>query len=243
MTVVANPRQFKVPDWFLNRKKDYKDGRFSQVVSNALDMKLRDDLERLKKIRSVYYHVFLLLLLMLCCYMMLACTHIYCHSIVEIISCIFLFVSAVHVFLFIIVHSLCLCGENLFIVVRNCYLLFTQNALVIRRPVLLLRSLHDTKPLCYPGTTVVCVTTGASVSVASTPRPPGDVERPSVCQRRDKLLEAYWHCLEYADICALLCCRMFIICRIDEQFRFTRLLYIVAIFCCLCSKLVELNVL
>jgi small subunit ribosomal protein S18e len=53
MTVVANPRQFKVPDWFLNRKKDYKDGRFSQVVSNALDMKLRDDLERLKKIRLV----------------------------------------------------------------------------------------------------------------------------------------------------------------------------------------------
>ncbi|KAL9277254.1 hypothetical protein ACSQ67_025202 [Phaseolus vulgaris] len=52
MTVVANPRQFKVPDWFLNRKKDYKDGKYSQVVSNALDMKLRDDLERLKKIRN-----------------------------------------------------------------------------------------------------------------------------------------------------------------------------------------------
>ena len=52
MTIVANPRQFKIPDWFLNRKKDYKDGKYSQVVSNALDMKLRDDLERLKKIRS-----------------------------------------------------------------------------------------------------------------------------------------------------------------------------------------------
>ncbi|BBN68534.1 Ribosomal protein S13/S18 family [Prunus dulcis] len=26
MTIVANPRQFKIPDWFLNRKKDYKDG-------------------------------------------------------------------------------------------------------------------------------------------------------------------------------------------------------------------------
>ena len=38
MTVVANPRQFKIPDWFLNRKKDYKDGKYSQVVSNALDM-------------------------------------------------------------------------------------------------------------------------------------------------------------------------------------------------------------
>ncbi|XP_057432200.1 40S ribosomal protein S18-like [Lotus japonicus] len=41
MTVVANPKQFKIPDWFLNRKKDYKD---------ALHMKLRDDLKRLKKI-------------------------------------------------------------------------------------------------------------------------------------------------------------------------------------------------
>ncbi|KAG0617256.1 hypothetical protein M758_5G177000 [Ceratodon purpureus] len=51
MVIVANPRQFKIPDWFLNRKKDHKDGRYSQVVSNALDMKLRDDLERLKKIR------------------------------------------------------------------------------------------------------------------------------------------------------------------------------------------------
>ena len=52
MFIVANPRQFKILDWFLNRKKDYKDGRYSQVVSNALDMKLRDDLERLKKIRN-----------------------------------------------------------------------------------------------------------------------------------------------------------------------------------------------
>jgi len=58
MTIVANPRQFKIPDWFLNRKKDYKDGRYSQVVSNALDMKLRDDLERLKKIRFVIHFGF-----------------------------------------------------------------------------------------------------------------------------------------------------------------------------------------
>jgi hypothetical protein len=52
VTIVQNPRQFKVPDWMLNRKKDNKDGKFSQVVSNTLDMKLRDDLERLKKIRA-----------------------------------------------------------------------------------------------------------------------------------------------------------------------------------------------
>uniref|UniRef100_A0A0B6Z4V5 Small ribosomal subunit protein uS13 n=1 Tax=Arion vulgaris TaxID=1028688 RepID=A0A0B6Z4V5_9EUPU len=52
VTVMTNPRQYKIPDWFLNRQKDIKDGRFSQVLSNALDNKLREDLERLKKIRA-----------------------------------------------------------------------------------------------------------------------------------------------------------------------------------------------
>ncbi|URE33128.1 ribosomal protein [Musa troglodytarum] len=33
MTVVANPRQFKIPDWFLNRKKDYKDGTTAVSVT------------------------------------------------------------------------------------------------------------------------------------------------------------------------------------------------------------------
>lgn len=31
MTIVANPRQYKIPDWFLNRQKDHKTGRFTQV--------------------------------------------------------------------------------------------------------------------------------------------------------------------------------------------------------------------
>lgn len=52
MVIVANPRQYKVPDWFLNRQKDFKDGRFGQLTSSSLDTKLRDDLERLKKIRN-----------------------------------------------------------------------------------------------------------------------------------------------------------------------------------------------
>ncbi|KAI3930741.1 hypothetical protein MKX01_037187 [Papaver californicum] len=34
MTIVANPCQFKFPDWFRNRKKDYKDGGYSQVVNH-----------------------------------------------------------------------------------------------------------------------------------------------------------------------------------------------------------------
>jgi small subunit ribosomal protein S18e len=52
MSIVQNPRHYKIPDWFLNRQKDIKDGKYSQVTSNALDNKFREDLERLKKIRS-----------------------------------------------------------------------------------------------------------------------------------------------------------------------------------------------
>lgn len=28
---MANPRQYKIPDWFLNRQKDIVDGKYSQV--------------------------------------------------------------------------------------------------------------------------------------------------------------------------------------------------------------------
>lgn len=31
VTVMSNPRQYKIPDWFLNRQKDIKDGKFFQV--------------------------------------------------------------------------------------------------------------------------------------------------------------------------------------------------------------------
>ena len=31
ITIMQNPRQYKIPDWFLNRQKDVKDGRYSQV--------------------------------------------------------------------------------------------------------------------------------------------------------------------------------------------------------------------
>ena len=50
-TVMQNPTQYKIPDWFLNRQRDYKDGKTSQVLSTGLDNKWREDLERLKKIR------------------------------------------------------------------------------------------------------------------------------------------------------------------------------------------------
>jgi len=52
VTILNHPRQFKIPDWFLNRQRDNRDGKFSQLISNNLDNKLREDLERLKKIRA-----------------------------------------------------------------------------------------------------------------------------------------------------------------------------------------------
>ncbi|CEP10226.1 hypothetical protein [Parasitella parasitica] len=52
VTILQNPAQYKIPAWFLNRQKDIVDGKSSQVISNVLDTKFRDDLERLKKIRN-----------------------------------------------------------------------------------------------------------------------------------------------------------------------------------------------
>ena len=51
VTIINNPRQYKIPDWFLNRQKDIKDGKYSQATSNSLDTKVREDIERMKKIR------------------------------------------------------------------------------------------------------------------------------------------------------------------------------------------------
>ncbi|KAG6820895.1 ribosomal 40S subunit protein S18B [Arthromyces matolae] len=52
VTIIQNPTQFKIPAWFLNRQKDIVDGKNYQILSNGVDSKLRDDLERLKKIRA-----------------------------------------------------------------------------------------------------------------------------------------------------------------------------------------------
>eukprot|EP00227_Mantoniella_beaufortii_P018219 CAMPEP_0197575050 /NCGR_PEP_ID=MMETSP1326-20131121/585_1 /TAXON_ID=1155430 /ORGANISM="Genus nov. species nov., Strain RCC2288" /LENGTH=157 /DNA_ID=CAMNT_0043137747 /DNA_START=66 /DNA_END=537 /DNA_ORIENTATION=- len=52
VAVLQNPLQCEVPEWFLNRRKDWKDGKTTQVYSNTLSTKLRDDLEVLKKMRA-----------------------------------------------------------------------------------------------------------------------------------------------------------------------------------------------
>jgi len=52
VNIIQNPLQYKIPTWFINRPKDIRDGKYSQVLANGLDNKLREDLERLKKIRN-----------------------------------------------------------------------------------------------------------------------------------------------------------------------------------------------
>ena len=51
LEIIDDPVGNGVPVWFLNRQRDYKDGKKYQAVSNALDVVIRDDLERLKKVR------------------------------------------------------------------------------------------------------------------------------------------------------------------------------------------------
>jgi len=49
VNIMQNPTQFKIPLWFLNRQKDIVDGKYGQILSNNVDSKLRDDLERLRR--------------------------------------------------------------------------------------------------------------------------------------------------------------------------------------------------
>jgi hypothetical protein len=53
VAVLQNPRQCKIPDWMLNRQKDRGTGKSTQIFSNTLSTKLREDIEQLKKIRCV----------------------------------------------------------------------------------------------------------------------------------------------------------------------------------------------
>merc|ERR1711976_248230 len=50
--IIQNPLQFGIPKWFLNRQKDITDNSYSQLFANNLDMALREDLTRLRKIRA-----------------------------------------------------------------------------------------------------------------------------------------------------------------------------------------------
>ncbi len=49
---VRNPKQHNIPEWMLNRRNDYETGETVHLIESDLMMRLRDDLNRMKKIRS-----------------------------------------------------------------------------------------------------------------------------------------------------------------------------------------------
>ncbi|KAF9271195.1 ribosomal 40S subunit protein S18B, partial [Podila epicladia] len=34
VTIMQNPTQYKVPQWFLNRQKNFVDGKYTQLLAN-----------------------------------------------------------------------------------------------------------------------------------------------------------------------------------------------------------------
>ena len=52
IAIVQNPLDYKIPAWFLNRRRDFKTGKTSQLLASDLNSALREDLERLKKVKS-----------------------------------------------------------------------------------------------------------------------------------------------------------------------------------------------
>ena len=56
ITIMQNPRQYKIPDWFLNRQKDVKDGKYSQVCIKMGEIRGRVCLVRICPRRSEDKH-------------------------------------------------------------------------------------------------------------------------------------------------------------------------------------------
>jgi small subunit ribosomal protein S18e len=49
--LIADPEGRGIPRWFLNRQRDYKEGKNLQVASNILETKLREDIQRMTKMK------------------------------------------------------------------------------------------------------------------------------------------------------------------------------------------------
>jgi len=50
--VLENPQEYGIPEWLLNRRFDYATGETKHLIESDLNMTLRDDLNRMKMIRS-----------------------------------------------------------------------------------------------------------------------------------------------------------------------------------------------
>ena len=49
--IISNPEKYSIPEWFFNRRRDFRDGVDMHASTNVLETKIREDLERMKKSR------------------------------------------------------------------------------------------------------------------------------------------------------------------------------------------------
>lgn len=49
--IIANPLKYGIPSWALNRQKDYKTGEDKLLIGSDLVLTVREDVERLKRIK------------------------------------------------------------------------------------------------------------------------------------------------------------------------------------------------
>jgi small subunit ribosomal protein S18e len=52
VAIIMNPKAFKVPNWMVNRQKDFQTGNTTHCAINVLIAAVRSDIERYKKIRA-----------------------------------------------------------------------------------------------------------------------------------------------------------------------------------------------
>lgn len=50
--IVNEPLKYKIPEWMINRQRDYETNESSHLTGSDLTIKVRDDINRLKKIRA-----------------------------------------------------------------------------------------------------------------------------------------------------------------------------------------------
>jgi small subunit ribosomal protein S13 len=49
---LKDPQKYNIPPWMLNRREDFTTGETTHLIESDLAMKLRDDLNRMRKTRS-----------------------------------------------------------------------------------------------------------------------------------------------------------------------------------------------
>ena len=50
--IIENPKESNIPSWLLNRNKDYKTGKNTHITGTDITMTVREDVNRLRKIRA-----------------------------------------------------------------------------------------------------------------------------------------------------------------------------------------------